>query len=811
MSISPKASAREVGSAAVLTTGDIRFAQTPTASGARSPRVQAAPNVSSINVGSDPRYATYDSENGFVYVVNTQSANVSVVNGTALVATVDVANEPASPAFDDRNGYVYVPNEGNSSVAVIDGTKVVAWVAGGNSPQFATFDPSNGYVYVANSGLNTVSVINGTKVIATVKGGFTPQSPTYASGNGYVYVPNQSSNNVTIINGTNFVGAVRVGSFPDSATYDPADGDVYVSNDASQNVSLINGTNPAGVVAVPETPGDATYDSGSGEVYVSTWETVSVLKGSKVVGSVHVGLGAQSATYDGRNGCVYVPNSVTDNMSVVDGLNVVGTVPVGTEPRQAIYDGGNGFVYVPNVGSDNVSAFFTGATVEFTETGLPTGTGWWVNVSGGPSTYSVTTNLSFGALDGLYDYSVASTDKTYSSPGGSFSIAGAAVSAAVAIAFSRVTYPVTFTEEGLPGGTNWSVTLGGTSLATTTSAIVFSEPNGSIPYSVGPLAGWTIPSYVGSVLVDGSAVAQNVSWTRATYLVTFVEVGLVGEGWWVNVTRGTSTFSSSTGLSFVEPNGTYSYSVSAVTKTYAAAGGSFGVNGAPVLERVAFSLLTFTVAFTESGLPPGTSWSVAIDTTQHTSATSTIRFTEPNGTYPFALAPVPGYVGGPSPGTVAVEGANVTQSVAFTAAPPATYTVTFSETGLPSGTIWSVTFDTIPESGTGTLSYPGTSNGTYSFTVAPVAGFVATPSSGSIAVNGPPASQSIAFRSSAGTGGNGSSTFLGLPTPEGYGVLGGVIIALLVATVAVALLRKRGGGPAPEPAKPDTGVPPSSP
>ena len=48
----------------------------------------------------------------------------------------------------------------------------------------------------------------------------------------------------------------------------------------------------------------------------------------------------------------------------------------------AIYDASNGYVYVSNSNSANVSAVETWSAANFTETGLPNGTTWWVNLTG---------------------------------------------------------------------------------------------------------------------------------------------------------------------------------------------------------------------------------------------------------------------------------------------------------------------------------------------------------------------------------------------------------------------------------------------
>ncbi len=157
-----------------------------------------------------------------------------------------------------------------------------------------------------------------------------------------------------------------------------------------------------------------------------------------------------------------------------------------------------------------------------------------------------------------------------------------------------------------------------------------------------------------------------------------------------------------------------------------------------------------------------------------------------------------------------------------------TYSVTYTETGLPSGTIWSVTFNSVTDSSTSSsIQFTVISNGTYSFSVSST-GYSASPASGSVAVNGASVAESIAFTSSGGGGASSGSGFLGLPGSTGYVLLAGLAIAVVVIVVVVVLVRKsrasrtRGvTGPsapwapppppyAPPPAPP-SGVPPPAP
>lgn len=122
---------------------------------------------------------------------------------------------------------------------------------------------------------------------------------------------------------------------------------------------------------------------------------------------------------------------------------------------------------------------------------------------------------------------------------------------------------------------------------------------------------------------------------------------------------------------------------------------------------------TYAVTFTETGLPSGTFWTVSLrGPPEHWfgpiapqavplwgggrfwngSTSSTIGFELRNGTYNFSVGAAWNgstlYAPSPAVGNFTVDGAAVGVSVTF--APVQFFTITFSETGLPSGTFWSV-------------------------------------------------------------------------------------------------------------------------
>ncbi len=225
-----------------------------------------------------------------------------------------------------------------------------------------------------------------------------------------------------------------------------------------------------------------------------------------------------------------------------------------------------------------------------------------------------------------------------------------------------------------------------------------------------------------------------------------------------------STTSSS--LNFSLSNGTYQYAVVA-NASYATAGGSFTVNGTASILNITFSPVTeYPVVFEESGLPGGLAWNVYLSPwclADCNPTTSQFTLTLPNGTYSYSpVSQNSDYLAGN--GTLTVAGAGVSVPITF----DLTYPISFSATGLPTGSAWDVSFalirpwplpDHCIESDGGGHLYPGLhcpgangtlglnlTNGTYLYAATAQNPSFSAPN-GTLTVDGAPVSIGLSFSS----------------------------------------------------------------
>ena len=532
--------------------------------------------------------------------------------------------------------------------------------------------------------------------------------------------------------------------------------------------------------------------------------------------------------------------------------------------------------------------------INFKETGLPANSNWKINIAN-------TSMESKGIFNTIYatmaNYSVPEFNDTWyysfsaSTPGGYFahpSIGSVQVTGhnvSVAVTFSSSTpngyYFLNFTEVGLTDlspGTQWYVTLNGSTGSSTTNTVTFSVLNGTYSYIVGNLTGYTSSPSSGTLTVSGSSIVQTVKFSPAVtappvwafvgayanYGAAFVYKGNTSRGNLtmqvvaVNLSNDTvelritsqNPFSGVTnnsteyinwnyfniwlgrGLISQLNNGTIpmgpNVSVSTSIKVSTPAGifltdrVSFSSNGqdsifyfdmySGILVAIyqtnttgsstanitstnipegSTSLSYYAVTFAETGLSAGSTWYVNLSNGQtFSSTTGTISFSEPNGTYSYTIATSDKtYEPVPSSGSFKVDSSAASESVSFLKL----YTVAFTESGLPSGTSWSVTLNGTMETlttNTITFSLP---NGTYAYTIGGISGYNISKSSGSLTINGKNATQSVTFSSVPSTTPppKKSSPPSGISSYELYGIVGGVILVAAIAS-AFAFTRKRG-------------------
>lgn len=417
------------------------------------------------------------------------------------------------------------------------------------------------------------------------------------------------------------------------------------------------------------------------------------------------------------------------------------------------------------------------AVLTFSESGLIPGLTWQVTVASAPAKLTTdggTDDLSFTeALGSSYPYTISGIPGWQQStlPYSGSVLVNSAPTTEPTLVYTQVVYPVSFSESGLPSGQTWTVTFNAVQRSLTanggTDTLTFAaEPNGSYGYSIASNPGYhenTIP-YSGSETVIGTALTVSVSYGPVLYAVSFAESGLPsGLTWKVtfnSVAMSLTTDGKTDTLTFsAVPNGTYAYSIAGNAGYHESAlsyNGSLAVSGLALVETLKYVPVTYSVTFSESGLPSGLTWKVTFNGVAESLTTNgktdTLTFPAvPNGTYSYTIAPNAGYheTTIPYSGTETVRGAPLAVSVTYSSV---TYSLTFWEAGLPAGLTWKVTVNGVAKSVTTNgilnwLTWTGLANGTYAYSITDNPGWhqYFIPYNGKITVNGGSVSEVLVY------------------------------------------------------------------
>ena len=293
------------------------------------------------------------------------------------------------------------------------------------------------------------------------------------------------------------------------------------------------------------------------------------------------------------------------------------------------------------------------------------------------------------------------------------------------------------------------------------------------------------PLTIQGPLEDPYPLTQPIS--LADLDVVFVATGLPNGTAWSVTFNGTTTATTSDSLTV--STGTAATGIvydweAGVPAGYRAIPGLGHVitDGATHIIDVKFLPLMWPVTFGQTGLGPSASWTVTINGTQYAGLGSSLTIDLANGTYPYTVTPVAGYLVSPASGNLTVTPAGVTVNLVYS---ELVYTVSFTERGLPEGTSWTVTFGgttkSLPSS---TISF-SVPNGTYTYGVTPIAGYTLAGGNGSHVVAGPGGSVFVAFASSPA-----SSTGFDASSPLFWALIA-VIAVLAIALIAALVWGRR--------------------
>ena len=289
------------------------------------------------------------------------------------VFTIPVGSKPMGVGMGPLGLHVYVANSGSGTVSVLDigALTVSTALAPFSTPTALGVSPDSTTVYVTGSAAGAVSTAQKDvlAVTGTIAVGSTPNGIAVSPGGVRLYVTNQDSGTLSVINAltSTVLTTVPVGTQPSGVAVASSGLEVYTANTADNTVSVIGTvTNTvAATIHGLSAPLGAAVSRDTLRLYVtnSTANTVSVIDTASriITATIPVGTAPWGVAASPDNLRVYVANNGSDTVSVIDAATntVTDTIPVGHQPTGIAVTPNGLDVYVANSGADTVSVVQT--------------------------------------------------------------------------------------------------------------------------------------------------------------------------------------------------------------------------------------------------------------------------------------------------------------------------------------------------------------------------------------------------------------------------------------------------------------------
>lgn len=315
--------------------------------------------ITSMGVGVNPSthkaYAV-DEPNGSVVVMNSRSGTTQ---------RVKVGTNPISLAIDRTADKIYVANTGSGNVSVIDGAsdKVVATIPGEAHPYAIAVNEATGTVYVTNTYSNAVTVIDVWTDAAHPLNVGSADGVAIDPRTNTIFLTTYEDPEIRIVDGTTgAVRKVRVGPHVWGMFLDEGSGTLYVGHTGTAEiVSLNEKTLAVHTIAVGQIPCAVAVNPQSQRLYAVNYgdRSLSVidLRTQRAIATVPVGEHPQAVALDPGRNLVYVANVHGNSVTAIDGNNnrVIGTIAAGQNPYAVTVDDQTGQIYTANYGSPTLT------------------------------------------------------------------------------------------------------------------------------------------------------------------------------------------------------------------------------------------------------------------------------------------------------------------------------------------------------------------------------------------------------------------------------------------------------------------------
>jgi len=204
------------------------------------------PDGSTPRTGLRGAHSVVGHPDGRIYC-NTTENRVAVIDGSSrrVVKHIPVGDDPSHLALSHDGARLYVANSGSDDVTIIDTVPdlAMATAATGRRPLLPCVAPDGKSLYLPSGPDRAVTVLGREgEFRRRVAVGVAPHDIAVSPDGRWAYQLNSASHTVTVIDGRDFSVAaeVKVGQAPGHIVFDPESRLAYVANTISNDVSVID-------------------------------------------------------------------------------------------------------------------------------------------------------------------------------------------------------------------------------------------------------------------------------------------------------------------------------------------------------------------------------------------------------------------------------------------------------------------------------------------------------------------------------------------------------------------------------------------
>jgi len=337
-----------------------------------------------------------------LYVVNTGTDNLAVIQNDRVVKFLPTGKRPADIVADPAQNRLYVANAGDKTISLVVNDQVALTTSVGAEPRallllenrlFVGLD-SKGTILVLDPGTlqtqSSITLPNAFSIISLA--GDAVHHRIYASlydkiavidsnnlrvlkiidakGSYYTLVANPNNDSIlaAIYNSTynaQFLtaldpvagstrGQVKIGGDPHGAVLAMDGSRVYVANSYANTVSVVNPRDMTEIAVIPVDlrPYALALDEKARRLYVANYDDDNVnaidTQSNQVVATIPLGMNVSALVANESAGRVYAASASTDSVFVIEGARVVKEIGVGRNPVDLARDAQGNRILVAN-------------------------------------------------------------------------------------------------------------------------------------------------------------------------------------------------------------------------------------------------------------------------------------------------------------------------------------------------------------------------------------------------------------------------------------------------------------------------------